>query len=78
MSHAQAIVGLIYILSTETLPDNVSVATVRCGNYNEFDKLPSAINYDSKSYALTGWNSDRNIAYYRTDAFRCLATILDK
>ena len=76
----QAIIkdNFITVQSVEYLPDGVKVAVVACLDYSEFKVLPCAIEYGGNGFALSGWNSDHLIAYYRTDRYRSLASILDK
>ena len=57
----------VRVLGFELLPDGVSVVTVPCIDGQAFCRLPDAISFDDKCYGKSGWNSDRNIAYYRTD-----------
>lgn len=33
-----------------------------------FSALPSVVVFDRRFYGRTGWNSDKRIAYYRSDA----------
>lgn len=55
------------VVAAETLPNGVKVAIIPCENYANLKSLPQAIDYDGLRYGRTGWNSDRCIAYYRTD-----------
>lgn len=45
--------GYIYCLMTD------------CCYYNTYKALPTLIIYMGEEYAKTGWNSDRNTAYYK-------------
>ena len=74
----QAIIkdNFITVQSVEYLPDGVTVAVVSCLDHSEFKVLPCAIEYNGNGFALSGWNSDRFIAYYRTDRYHSLASIL--
>ena len=74
---AHVVQNMVAVTSIETLPDGVAVATLPCAGYEDWKRLPSAISYGSFNFALSGWNSDRCIAYYRTDKFQLLAKILD-
>lgn len=59
---------LIPVLAIEGLPDGVKVAIVSCPDYDAFSALPGAVEIGPDVYGKTGWNSDRQVAYYRTDA----------
>ena len=58
----------ITIVSADRLPDGVHVVTVDCDGPSAFARLPRALMFDGREYGRTGWNSDRFVAYYRTDA----------
>lgn len=57
----------IPVLCVETLPDGVRVVIVTCADYEALRTLPRAISYDSRAYGRSGWDSDRCVAFYRTD-----------
>ncbi len=61
---ATPIQNAITIRNAETLPNGVKVITV---SIEDFYTSPHAIEYDGEVYGRTGWNSDKYIAYYRTD-----------
>jgi hypothetical protein len=73
---------LIEILNFDFVDDNgitIRVVEVQCGGegdctYQDFKKLPLAIEYGGHRYGRTGFNSDRFRAYYRTDSMARLAT----
>jgi hypothetical protein len=67
-------INAITIKTAETLPNGVKVITTDCDDFETFRTLPKAVCFDGFAYGLTAWNSDRNVAYYRTDA--SVATIL--
>jgi len=56
------------IRNFETLPDGVRVLMTDCADYEALKALPTAIEFNNETYGRTGWNSDRKIAYFRTDA----------
>jgi len=64
---AKSLQNAVTVRSTETLPDGVKVVMVDVADYIDFIRTPHAIEYDGQIYGRTGWNSDRCIAYYRTD-----------
>ena len=74
---AASITSYIRVKTHETLPDGVQVVTTDCDDYAHLRELPFALSFRGELYGRTGWNSDRNIAYYRTDAASGLAMILD-
>jgi len=61
-------VKAIVVLEFQTLPDGVRVLIVPCSGYDMTTTLPKVVECDGIMYGYTGWNSDRNIAYYRDDA----------
>jgi hypothetical protein len=65
---------LIPLLQIEQLPDGVEVAIVSCQDHDAFTALPGGLEVLGRIYGKSGWNSDRNVAYYRTD--RVLGTSL--
>ena len=75
MKTAKIIHNLIPLQSNERMPDGVQVATVSCSDYATFNSLPAAIEVKGLTLGLTGWNSDSNVAYYRSDAH--FATVVE-
>jgi len=61
-------IDAIRVLSFYQMPDSVHVAEVPCQGYDVFKQLPKAIEIKGLTLGLTGWNSDRFIAYYRDDS----------
>lgn len=59
---------LVAVQNVESLPDGVQVLTVACPDHDTFQTLPDALEFKLTTFGRTGWNSDRSIAYYRTDA----------
>ena len=57
----------VSVVYGETLPNGVKVLVVPCENFDNLKRLPSALDYDGLRYGRTGWNSDKCVAYYRTD-----------
>ncbi len=68
--HLAAPVQGILVREVQTLDaaTGLRCAIVSCDGYTAFKALPAAIDFRGVRYGLTGWNSDRFIAYYRTDA----------
>lgn len=64
---ANAVSSAIAVLSLETLPDGVQVVTVPCADFAALEALPQAIELEGQHYGRTGWNSDRFVAYFRSD-----------
>jgi len=56
------------IQNHETLPNGVNVIILPLGEGVTFSKLPQVISYEGRLYGKTGWNSDRQVCYYRDDA----------
>jgi hypothetical protein len=65
---ATAIQNAIRVMSHGTLPDGVRYLETRGCDYTEVRTLPNVVEFNGERYGFTGWNSDRGIAYYRTDA----------
>ena len=69
----------IAILSDEVLPaplvttvvTKVSgqqrVVTIRCADYAARSLLPAAISVEGQVLGITGWDSDRCVAFYKSD-----------
>jgi hypothetical protein len=63
-----------------TLPDGVKFIEVCCQDSDAYCNLPDCIlgvfneNKPVHTYGKTGWNSDRNIAYYKSNAPYALKT----
>ena len=57
----------IVILSIENFR-GLTVATTPCQDFNMYLDLPDAIEVSGKVLGKTGWNSDKNLAYFRDDA----------
>ena len=67
MKVAKPINGLV-VLEHQCLPDGVNVLIVPCAGYEGVQQLPKVVECEGTVYGYTGWNSDRNVAYYRDDA----------
>lgn len=37
-----------------------------CADYDVLKALPKVVEFEGRKYGQTGWNSDRNTAYYGT------------
>ena len=44
-----------------------------CSDYGEYIGLPAAVEYQGRRYGKTGWNSDKDLAYYQTSKNFALA-----
>jgi hypothetical protein len=73
---AASITNVVQVVTHETLPDGVQVVTTQCDDFAHLRTLPPALSFRGAIYGRTGWNSDRCVAYYRTDAVQGLADIL--
>ena len=64
--------GSIRIRTWEELPDGTVVVIVNCQDADEFKKLADCIIFSVRGasgiYGKTGWDSDRRVAFYRSDA----------
>lgn len=64
---AKAIENTLNVLSCVTLPDGDKCLTVPAYlGWDSVKNLPAALEFDGRTYGYTGWNSDRNVAYYKT------------
>ena len=65
----------IRVLSREQLPNGITVLIVPCNEgYEDFKKLPKMVEFEGETFGASAFNSDRGIAYYRTDV-RCALPI---
>jgi hypothetical protein len=60
-------VDLLQIVQYGRLPDGVHIVEVPCADHDAYLKLPKGLSFEDRTYGLSGWNSDRCVAYYRTD-----------
>jgi len=62
--------GAARIIESQTLDAETGLRCIiaPCADYQELKRLPSAVIFEGRLYGRTGWNSDRHVAYYRTDA----------
>ena len=67
MPTAYPIIDSMPVQTFYTMPDGVSVVEMHVGSYAEFCGMPAAIRMDGKTYGKSGWNSDVNVVYYRSD-----------
>jgi hypothetical protein len=49
------------------MPDDVVVAETSCKDYESFLSLPSGIMCEGEFLGKSAWNSDTQVAYYRSD-----------
>jgi len=68
MKTAQPLTNAMSVFANGILPDGVRYLETDCHNAIEYRNLPKACIFDGRQYGLTGWNSDRYVAYYRDDA----------
>jgi len=66
MSVATAILNSLVVLYSDTSPDGERGLTVSCADFSVYKVLPAAVTCEGIAYGLTGWNSDRGHAYYKT------------
>jgi len=55
------------VVEADTLPNAVRYLTVYVNDAADFLQLPTAVSYEDKVYGKSGWDSDRLVAFYRTD-----------
>ena len=61
------IVQYIRVDFHDILLDGTQIAETMCLDYPDFRRLPSFIRLDGIVLGKSGWNSDRQVAYYRSD-----------
>ena len=52
----------------------VGYAEVKITGWEEVKRLPQVIEFNGRRYGYSAWNSDRLVAYYRTDRAIAYAT----
>lgn len=66
-------------VSARAVPDHILVTAdyyyadgrcleTNCGDYDAYMALPRVVEKDGTRFGLTGWNSDRGVAYYKSTA----------
>lgn len=63
---ATAIKNAINIMNIQQCDGNVFLE-VNITGYDEYETLPRVVLFQNATYKRTGWNSDRLIAYYKSD-----------
>ena len=64
---SQSLQNAVNIITSETLPCGAKCLTTDCDGHEGFFRLPKAVLFEGRVYGLSGWNSDKNKAYFRTD-----------
>lgn len=62
---AKEIKGTVPVLN-QFFFDNEHSFETSCLDYDDYERLPNAVELDGRMYVKTGWNSDRGRAYYKT------------
>jgi hypothetical protein len=65
---ARGIDAIRIISAREQTSGELAVLVTSCLDHDDFQALPRAVEYRGRVFGLTGWNSDRHVAYYRCDA----------
>lgn len=47
--------------------DGVHYIAVDCHDYEHFKSLPDAVSFQGQTLGKSAWNSDKELAYYRSD-----------
>ena len=47
--------------------DDIGFLEVKVTGWDDVKKLPKGILFEEKEYGYSAWDSDRMVAYYRTD-----------
>lgn len=64
--HGIIVEGVHPIISVFVL-DGVTFLTGDCADWDAYSKLPAALTYEGLECGLSGWNSDHNRCYWRSD-----------
>ena len=56
--------NLVNAISSE----GITCLVVDCKDFDHFVTLPAALSYQGHVCGKTGWNSDKNAAYYQSNA----------
>jgi hypothetical protein len=48
--------------------DGITCCVVNCSDFDHFQRLPQAVSYNGILCGKSGWNSDKNHAYYQSNA----------
>ena len=48
--------------------DGITCCVVDCSSYDHFKTLPQAVSHNGILCGKSGWNSDKNEAYYQSNA----------
>ncbi len=49
--------------------DGVTCCVVECENYDRYKVLPDTVSYNGVLCGKTGWNSDKNHAYFQSNSY---------
>jgi len=66
--NAKEVKGSISVIECGALPNGVHYLKVSCQNSDTYLNLPAALECNDVVYGRTGWDSDKCLAFYRTDA----------
>jgi hypothetical protein len=64
---AKPINGVV-VLREDNLPSGIKVLIVPCGGVDEYEKMPQVVKYNNNVFGRTGYDSDKLVAFYRSDA----------
>ena len=70
---AQAKLGIVIQAISQI--EGVGCLVTGCADYDEYRALPQVVRFEERLYGRTGWNSDRGVAYYQTNAMVALTDI---
>ena len=66
MKTAQAIINSVTVVQAYDW-QGVGYLGTYCQDYDHFAQLPAGVMFEGREFGKAGWNSDRCVAYYRTD-----------
>lgn len=55
------------IIDIHGILEGVVFAETSCEDYDHYRRLPQAVEFQGRVLGKSGWNSDRCVAYYRSD-----------
>jgi hypothetical protein len=65
--HATPVQNAIKVIDAGCI-EGTHYVTVPCEDYDAFRALPDAVTFEGRTLGKTGWNSDRGVGYYQSNA----------
>ena len=55
------------MLQSTAIIEGVLCLVVDCADFDAYKGLPAALSYEGRVCGKTGWNSDKNVAYFQSN-----------